>query len=146
MANMTINKRRRGWYCLAAGVLLGLWLRSRCSDEPPALGPISLRLATFNIENYPKSERQEVGAFALLRDLRVDAVGVQEITDPAALERAAQRHLGPQWRFVYTRRIPKHRVGVLYDGGRFKLRLTRSYREPEIGGPGKAAFEARLEP
>jgi exonuclease III len=107
----------------------------------------SLRVATFNIENYPKSPRQEAGAFEAIRELEVAALGVQEIVEPAAFAEAARRRLGEPWRFVFAEGGPKQRVGVLYDGGALELLSTHTYRETEAVYPGaKPTFEARLRP
>jgi endonuclease/exonuclease/phosphatase family metal-dependent hydrolase len=136
-----MTPKRRYWGWLVLGVFC-LVLRSRCGEEP--LPPT--RVATFNIENYPKSERQEEGAFALLKELQVSAVAVQEITEPRRFRKAARRRLGRKWRFAYPRNGPVHRIGVLYDRRVFKLESTRTYDETVIDGAGKPAFEARLKP
>ncbi len=132
---------RRRWplaLVLAAALPLLPWL---CEPTP------GLRVATFNIENYPKSPRQEVGAFAAIRGLDVAAVGVQEIVEPAAFAEAARRRLGDDWRFVFAEGGPKQRVGVLFDGGALELLSTHTYRETEKVYPGaKPTFEARLSP
>jgi hypothetical protein len=106
----------------------------------------STRVATFNIENYPKSPRQEAGAFDTIRELGAAAVGVQEITEPDAFAEAARRRLGERWRFVFAERGPRQRVGVLFDGGAFELLSTNTYRETEVYPGAKPTFEARLGP
>ncbi|HEU4407586.1 MAG TPA: endonuclease/exonuclease/phosphatase family protein [Polyangiaceae bacterium] len=106
-----------------------------------------LRVATFNIENYPKSSRQEAGAFEAIRGVEASAIGVQEIVEPEAFAEAARRRLGPAWRFVHAEGGPKQRVGVLFDGGALELVSTHTYRETEAVYPGaKPTFEARLRP
>lgn len=107
-------------------------------------GSEPLRIGTFNIENYPQSERQVDGAFAAIRDLDVAALGVQEITLPEDFARAARERLGEDWRFVYPAESPAQRVGVLYDGARFELLETRTHRETLVYDGGKPMFEARL--
>lgn len=121
---------------LAATALVAA-LCARGSDAP-------LRVGTFNIENYPKSPRQEEGAFAAIRSLGAVAVAVQEITDPGAFARAAGRRLGPSWRFAYPAVGPAQRVGVLYDGSALTLTGTRVHREAETYPGAKPAFEARF--
>lgn len=105
-----------------------------------------IRVATFNIENYPRSERQIRGAFALIRELDAAAIGVQEITDPEAFARHAREHLGPSWRFVYCDPCPVQRVGVLYDDDVLDLLTTHDYDEAQTYRGAKPAFEARLRP
>jgi hypothetical protein len=103
-------------------------------------------VATFNIENFPKSPRQEAGAFDTIRGLEVAALGVQEITDPDAFAAAARRRLGEAWRFVFAERGPTQRVGVLFDGGTFDLLSTTTHRDTEVYPGAKPTFEARLGP
>lgn len=121
---------------IAATALASPW-RS-CSGRAP------LRVATFNIENYPKSPRQARGAFETIRALDATAVAVQEITDPADFTRAAQRHLGASWRFVFPDGGPPQRVGVLFDGDALVLRGTRVHRECATTPGARPAFEARF--
>ncbi len=131
--------RRRPWVlALVAALPFTPWL---CEPRP------SLRVATFNIENYPKSPRQEAGAFEAIRQVGVAALGVQEIVEPAAFADAARRRLGERWRFVHAEGGPKQRVGVLFDGGELELLSTHTHRETEAVYPGaKPTFEARLRP
>src|SRR5687767_11959952 len=114
---------------LLLGALLGLSVLAlgglrRCGGEPPAL-----RVATFNIEMYPKSPRQPELAFATIRSLGAPAVAVQEIADPAHFEATARSHLGESWRFVHATSGARFRVGVLFDGARLALRSTRTYED-----------------
>lgn len=103
-----------------------------------------LSVATFNIENFPRDERQVAGAFAAIDALEVPIVAVQEITDPAAFGQEARARLGPAWRFVANRGGPEQRVGVLYDGARLSLAWARTHGEPQLDGRGKPALEVRL--
>lgn len=102
------------------------------------------RVATFNVENYPRSDQQEAGAFDAIRSLDAVAVGVQEIKDPAAFADAARRRLGDAWRFVFAEPSPEQRVGVLFDSSAVALLSTRTIRETETYPSAKPAFEARL--
>ena len=104
-----------------------------------------LRVATFNIENFPKSDHQVRGAFELLAQLDVAAVGVQEITDPAAFQRGAHQYLGKAWTSVFCTDCGTHRVGVVFDTERLRLVSTRSYDTTVVYPGAKPAFEARLE-
>ncbi len=128
---------RRWWWLLA--LLLAILIIDRaCSEE--------IRIATFNIENYPKSQEQAAGAFSVIAGLHADVVAVQEITDPIHFASAARSRLGARWRFLYPRSGPKHHVGILYDRERFKLISAREIREIIVYEGAKPAFEARLRP
>jgi exonuclease III len=126
---------------MVALVVAGLGARAACGgcgrDD-------ALRVGTFNIENYPRSDRQVEGAFATIGDLDLDALGVQEITEPEVFARDARARLGDEWRFAWPARSPPQRVGVLYDGTRFELLGTRTHRETLVYDGGKPMFEARL--
>lgn len=124
----------------ALALLLAVTLLYQC------IAPGSARVATFNIENYPKSAQQEALAFDAIRSLDAVAIGVQEITDPGAFAAAARRRLGDAWRFVFADRGPEQRVGVLYDGGALELLSARTLRETEVYSGAKPALEARLAP
>ena len=115
--------------------------RCVCGGEP---SPATLRLGTFNIENYPKSERQVQGAFDAIGSLGALAIGVQEITEPESFARSARHHLGDAWRFVYPETSPLQRVGVLFDGRRLELLSTQTHQEVAVYRGAKPAFEARL--
>lgn len=123
------------------GIIVALLLLWRlCAPER---GP--LRVGSWNIENYPKSTRQEAGAFALIKALGVAALGVQEITAPRRFGRHARKVLGASWRFVYATPSPEQRVGVLFNSSALELLSTRTYPELATYKHGKPAFEARLE-
>jgi endonuclease/exonuclease/phosphatase family metal-dependent hydrolase len=106
--------------------------------------PDELRVATFNIENFPKSEGQVKGAFELLAELDVAAVGVQEITDPDVFQRGAHQYMGAHWRAELCSDCGMHRVGVVFDTERLELLSTRSYDDTIVYPGAKPAFEARL--
>jgi hypothetical protein len=101
-------------------------------------------VATFNIENYPKSYEQVDGVFTILRDLGVSALAVQEITDPDHFAGVARRRLGDSWRFVHSGPVPMQRVGVLFDEDAFDLQRWIVHRETVVYNGGKPAVEARL--
>ena len=131
---------------LLLGAVLGLSALApaglrRCDGERPAL-----RVATFNIEMYPKSPRQPELAFATIRSLDAPAVAVQEISEPAHFEAAARIHLGESWRFVHATSGARFRVGVLFDEARLALRSTRTYDDTIVRDRARPAFEVRLDP
>lgn len=106
----------------------------------------SVTVATFNIENFPRSERQVEGAFRAIGELDAPIIGVQEITDPPAFARYAQARLGESWRFVTHRNGPVQHLGVLYDSARYTLSYTRTHTETQIEGRHKPCLEVRLRP
>ncbi len=103
-----------------------------------------LRVATFNIENFPKNERQIEGAFAEMKSLKVDMVGVQEITDRRRFAREAQKHLGHTWRFAHADYDGRLGLGVLYRSNRFVLISARTRNELIVRPGTRPAFEARF--
>lgn len=134
-----LERSRALRYALGA-LALGLFVHALspgCDGEP-------LRVGSFNIEHYPKSERQIELAFETIGALGYHALAVQEITDPRGFRREARSRLGRHYRFVFNRTGPEHRLGVLFDTRRLKLLSTRSYRQPQIDGRGKPAFEVRM--
>lgn len=95
-------------------LVLMLVVRScTCRDDEPR----RIRIATFNIENFPKSTKQIAGAFDEIARLDAPIVAVQEITNPEVFVTAARRRLGAHWRaeLVETGSVLEHRIGVLYD-------------------------------
>jgi endonuclease/exonuclease/phosphatase family metal-dependent hydrolase len=133
-------KRKPLGAALAIAVFLGLGVTraSSCSKGPS-------RLATFNIENYPKSASQEEGAFEAIRALGSPAVAVQEITDPSAFCGAARRRLGSSWDCAFTDR-PTQRVGLLVDRSALEVLSTAIHGETELYSGAKPVLEARLRP
>jgi endonuclease/exonuclease/phosphatase family metal-dependent hydrolase len=105
-----------------------------------------IRIATFNIENYPKSPEQPAAAFAMIAELDLDVLAVQEITDPSHFAAMARASLGPSWRFVHPRRGPEQRIGILYDRDRFDLLSVRELKQTIVYDGAKPALEARLRP
>lgn len=100
----------------------------RDDDRPPPL-----RIATFNIEDFPKSARQIDGAFAEIARLDAPIVAVQEITDPAIFVRAATERLGAPWRFAFADPAnAPHHLGVLFDSRRVRHVATRIHDETRL--------------
>jgi endonuclease/exonuclease/phosphatase family metal-dependent hydrolase len=107
-------------------------------------GTREVRIATFNIENYPRNEQQVRGAFAAMRELHAPVIAVQEITDPPAFAATARERLGESYRFVTNDGGPLQRVGVLYDSDRFALSWARTHPETQVTPQGKPTLEVRL--
>ena len=135
---------RLRWAALAAMVVV-VGVRARSCHEPrPAL-----RIATFNIEDFPKDQRQIEGAFDEIAALGADVLAVQEITDPARFAAEAANRLGGAWKFTAIDTAPghpTHHLGVLFDARRWTLVETRSHDETRLGGRYKPTLEVRLRP
>ncbi|WP_168210688.1 endonuclease/exonuclease/phosphatase family protein [Persicimonas caeni] len=106
--------------------------------------PASLKVGTFNIQNYPKSERQPANALELIDSLELDALGVQEITRPHHFEKAVHVHLGPQWTVLFADQDVRHRVGLIFDDDVFELLETHTHGETAVTRGARATFEVRL--
>ena len=103
-----------------------------------------IRVATFNIEEFPKSPRQIPGAFATILESDADVVAVQEIRSTTVFRHSARALLGPEWKFVASSSRTSHRIGVLYDSELFELVSKRDHRELELYRGARPAFEVRL--
>lgn len=103
-----------------------------CRDEPAPY----VRVATFNIENFPKNTRQIVRAFEEIRALDAPIVAVQEITNAEVFATAARRRLGDTWRFEFaeTGSVLEHRIGVLYDSSVVRHVKTRVHDGTVLDG------------
>lgn len=102
----------------------------RCKAEP-------LRIVSYNIEDFPKSELQVEHAFRQIAGLEAPVIAVQEILDREAFARAAQDQLGAHWKTTVG--SDQRAVGLLYDSERLTLHGTR---EHAIGG--RKVLEARF--
>ncbi|MBA3499152.1 MAG: hypothetical protein H0T65_02190, partial [Deltaproteobacteria bacterium] len=120
------------WFVL---VLIALVFVLRCRDDEP----VRIRIATFNIENFPKSTKQIVGAFEEIKAMNAPIVGLQEITNPEVFSTAAKRRLGEQWRFEFieTGSVLEHRLGVLYDSRVVRHVKTRVHNGTRLEGQQK---------
>jgi endonuclease/exonuclease/phosphatase family metal-dependent hydrolase len=136
-----------------AFALLAVALVARpCAETPQP------RLATFNIENFPKDTRQVQGAFEVIAGLGVHMVGVQEIGDVTLFRQQARARLGMDWRFVAIDTGPKdleesdplwsgHSLGLLFDGSRYKQLSIRAHDGTRLETRRhKPVLEVRLEP
>lgn len=112
----------------------------RCEVARDRDAPV--RLATFNIEDFPRDRAQVDGAFALLASLGAQVIALEEIHDGDAAADAAARWLGPGWRFASAGSTN----GVLYDGDAFALDAAIAHRDTVIDGRGKPTTEVVLRP
>lgn len=112
--------------------------------QPVSCPRSSVRLATFNIEDFPRDDRQVNAAFTEIRRLGAAAIAVQEITRPEAFADAAVRELGPSWRTVTSTGPDNHRLGLLYDTDRVVLLSARTRDETRVTPGSKPILEARI--
>jgi len=116
-----------------------------CRRESP-----ELRIATFNIEDFPKSPAQVRAAFDELASTHAEIIAVQEIDDPALFARAAHERLGVTWQFVPSawtqpEEHPRH-LGVLFDSTRWQLAGTTLHTDTTLGTHHKPTLEVDLAP
>ncbi|MEO8700720.1 MAG: endonuclease/exonuclease/phosphatase family protein [Kofleriaceae bacterium] len=135
----------RWWLAIATLLIAG---RVICGGDEPT----RLRVVTFNIEDFPKHQRQIEGAFAELAALKPDVVALQELVDPALFEREARARLGSDWGFVSASTEPLgaighpvHHLGLLYDRRTLKLVSVRLRDETRLEGRHKPTLQVRLE-
>jgi endonuclease/exonuclease/phosphatase family metal-dependent hydrolase len=134
---------------ILAAVLAVLALRWACADEQRERH--HGRYATFNIEQWPKDERQVEAAFAEMKRLDADVIAVQEIRDPARFAREARARLGDHWVFLHADTAPDGWKGPSDHLG--ALVNTHTYAWPEmtvhqgtrLGGRHKPTVQIDLE-
>lgn len=107
------------------------------------------RIATFNIETFPRHERQVEGAFGEIAALEADAVAVEEIIDPARFEREAVARLGSHWQFAHAETMPEGspytvHIGVLYDREVYALVGEKLHDDTRVDGRHKPVLEVDL--
>jgi endonuclease/exonuclease/phosphatase family metal-dependent hydrolase len=115
------------------------------AEDPP------VRIATFNIEDFPRDGRQIDGAFDELAALGAEIVAVQEIVDPGLFQAEAVNRLGGAWQFVAISTAPygghpTHHLGVLFDRRTWTLVDAMPHDETRLGATHKPTLEVRLRP
>lgn len=132
------------WVLLTIALVLAVRAVACRDAEPP------LRFATFNIEDFPKDQRQVDGAFDEIARLGVDFVAVQEITDPALFSAEAVNRLGGAWQLAAIDTAPRvhptHHIGVLYDRRKWTVVDLTMHDETRLGATHKPTLEVRLRP
>jgi endonuclease/exonuclease/phosphatase family metal-dependent hydrolase len=120
-------------------------VRAVCALRSSHREPGTLRIATFNIEDFPKDARQVDGAFAEIAATGASIVGVQEIGDAELMETMASERLGTDWRFVYANTGARHHdIGLLYDSAVWTLAGSAIHDETRLGTKHKPTLEVRL--
>lgn len=112
--------------------------------------PTEIRVATFNIEDFPKHAFQIRAAFDELLATHASVIAVQEIDDPALFARAAHERFGAQWQFVPSawtqpEEHPRH-LGVLFDTARWRLAGSALHMDTTLGAQHKPTLEVDLKP
>lgn len=101
----------------------------------------SLRVATWNLRNFPAEGQDLARLQTRLHELAGDVIAVQEVHDAAALER-----LMPGWQLVLSQAggRGKQRLGFLYDSTRLELvGAPREHERLAMGGavrPGLSGY------
>jgi endonuclease/exonuclease/phosphatase family metal-dependent hydrolase len=129
------------WWLFA--IVVGV-LAARASCRHAARDGV--RIATFNIEHFPKDARQVEGAFDEIAGTGASIVAVQEITDLAVFLAAARRRLAPAWEFVHDHRRSEnhHHVGVLFDRQAWRFVSSSVHEDIRRGSRDLPLFEVRL--
>ncbi len=109
-------------------------------------GPPTVKIATFNIQDYPKNPTQAAGAVELIGDLDVQVAAVQEITDTDTFDRNVDDYLGDHWNTAYVKqKRPSRRVAVVYNDDELELLDTTTHRDTVIKpGASRATLEAKF--
>lgn len=138
----------------AAIVALAIVVLTRAGGEcrnaaPEQSATSAVRFASFNIEFFPKDQRQVQESFVLIEELGASAIGLQEITDTDRFATEAKRRLGDAWDFVFQDVVaihakPKLHIGVLYNTDVFQLERVGSRNETRIDDRTQATLQVRL--
>lgn len=137
-ARVLLRQHWRKASATTVAVLLGaMWF----STQAPECGE-GTRVASFNIQDFPRSPQQVAGAFVMLGTMDADVVALQEITTPRIFAASAERILGAHWKFIYADSASKHKVGFLYDSQALELLDSRVHRSVATYQGGRPAFEA----
>lgn len=142
ISNLTapMDRRWRTFLQFLAVAAVFLLVVRDCFSDPAAT------VATFNIENFPKSDRQIDGAFETLRGLDAEIVGLQEIGSPDRFRREAKSRLGDTWDTIWADMDLDHRIGLLVDRAAYRLEEHETHRETVVCRGCKPVLEARLSP
>ena len=132
---------------ILALTMIGGECRKDAAPEPSASSAV--RFASFNIEFFPKDQRQVQESFVLIEELGASAIGLQEITDTERFSTEAKRRLGDAWDFVFQDVVaihakPRLHIGVLYNTDVFQLERVGSRNETRIDDRTQPTLQVRL--
>lgn len=146
------RRRRRGWLgpALVVALVLAWWLLGERLRDPlglpgdgraPAKGA-ALRVATWNLRNFPVEGHDLAKLRARLTELQADVIAVQEVHDAEALQK-----LMPGWSLALSHHggRGKQRLGFLYDPEAVELiGAPREHGELGMGGVVRPGFSGYL--
>lgn len=150
---MSRRRRWRGWFgpvlviaLIVAWSVFGERLRGALGlagdGAAPARPADRLRIATWNLRNFPDDGQDLPRLRARLQELGADVIAVQEVRDPAAL--AA---LMPSWGLALSEAGGRggQRLGILYDPASVEL-IGAPQEHPALamGGAVRPGFSAYL--
>jgi endonuclease/exonuclease/phosphatase family metal-dependent hydrolase len=146
------RRRRRGWVgpVLVVALVLAWWLVGDRLRGPLGLpgdgrAPAKdgrLRIATWNLRNFPVEGHDLEKVRTRLGELQADVIAVQEIHDPEALQ-----GLLPGWSLALSQHggRGKQRLGFLYDPAQVELiGAPREHAELAMGGVVRPGFSGYL--
>jgi endonuclease/exonuclease/phosphatase family metal-dependent hydrolase len=111
--------------------------------------PLAGRVATFNIEHFPKDQRQIDGAFDELIATGASVIAVQEITDPVVFMATVHERFNEYWGFVHDDPHDglvgaQHYLGVLYDKSAWEMTGQYTHDDTRFGGYDLPILEVRF--
>lgn len=150
---MSLRRRGRGWIApLLVVLLVALWalfgerLRGLVGlpgdGSAPAKPAARLRIATWNLRNFPDEGQDLPRLRARLQELAADVIAVQEVRDPAALQA-----LMPGWGLALSEAGGRggQRLGFLYDRSAVELvGAPREHAALAMGGAVRPGFSGYL--
>jgi endonuclease/exonuclease/phosphatase family metal-dependent hydrolase len=121
-------------WLMVAGLLLYGVLRHQFAGpgdpswQPPPAPEAGLRIATWNLENFPRPEQDLQRVGSELDELDADVIAVQEVRDEAALRRL----------------LPEHELHLTRAGGRGHQRLGLAFDPRRLELVGELVEDDRL--
>jgi endonuclease/exonuclease/phosphatase family metal-dependent hydrolase len=123
---------------LVAGLALALFALSWARPTP-------IRIATFNVRDFPEHPWHGPGVFAAIAELDASVVAVQEVRDVGRFELDVAHHLGPNWRVEFDSNVGSAiRVGLVHDTNVWEFVGKTSHTEVGGGADQRPALEVRL--
>lgn len=131
------------WLVIAVLIITAVIAVGRCGEKPRERWSV----ATFNIEHFPKDQRQVDGAFAEMATLGASIIAVQEITDTELFAVTARNRLGKHWSFI-PEHAPDgtfdHQIGVLFDGSGYAFVGKRIHDGTRLADRHKPTLDVEL--
>jgi endonuclease/exonuclease/phosphatase family metal-dependent hydrolase len=115
---------------------IGVHTCQRLADSP--------RVASFNINQYPKRTYEPDRLFQAVRELDAPIVALQEIGDIHDTREHVYEHLGTNWKVRNAARCNTRCLGFLYDSNRVEIVRTRTHESVRLHPGGRPAYEAHV--